>query len=478
MDVHDYFDVVRRRWLTLVVSVLLVLAATSALTLILPPRYTATTRLFFGVEGTGSATDMAQGSSFAEKQMSSYAQVATSPLVLRPVITELDLGLTPAQLAKSVSAIVPSDTVILEIGVTRPRPDEASAIADAVARELSNVAARLSPERADGSQAVRATTVAPAVPPTDPSSPNVPRNLALGALLGLLLGIGMVMLRNVLDTKVRSEQDVRALTDSSILGVIAFDNGVPSHPVILREDPRSAAAEAIRRLRTNMQFIDVAERSRSIVISSSVPGEGKTTTAINLAVSMADAGAKVLLVDADLRRPSVAEYLGLEGSVGLTTVLIGKATLEDVVQPWAGTSLDILASGQLPPNPSEMLGSTAMRNLLEKATAVYDTVLIDSPPVLPVTDAAVLGRQVGGALIIAGMDRIHRPQLRETLESLDTAGCPVLGLVINKIARREVGAYVYERGYYSSEEGLNGTASTQTLDEKSAEGTGRATAKV
>ncbi len=421
---------------------------------------------------------MAQGSSFAEKQMSSYAQVATSPLVLRPVITELDLGLTPAQLAKSVSAIVPSDTVILEIGVTRPRPDEASAIADAVARELSNVAARLSPERADGSQAVRATTVAPAVPPTDPSSPNVPRNLALGALLGLLLGIGMVMLRNVLDTKVRSEQDVRALTDSSILGVIAFDNGVPSHPVILREDPRSAAAEAIRRLRTNMQFIDVAERSRSIVISSSVPGEGKTTTAINLAVSMADAGAKVLLVDADLRRPSVAEYLGLEGSVGLTTVLIGKATLEDVVQPWAGTSLDILASGQLPPNPSEMLGSTAMRNLLEKATAVYDTVLIDSPPVLPVTDAAVLGRQVGGALIIAGMDRIHRPQLRETLESLDTAGCPVLGLVINKIARREVGAYVYERGYYSSEEGLNGTASTQTLDEKSAEGTGRATAKV
>jgi capsular exopolysaccharide synthesis family protein len=267
----------------------------------------------------------------------------------------------------------------------------------------------------------------------------------------MLLGLGLVMLRHALDTKVRSEADVRAITDSAVLGVIAFDDGVPAHPVILREDPRSAASEAIRRLRTNLQFIGVAGQARAMVISSSVPGEGKSTTAINLAVSLADAGSRVLLIDADLRRPSVAEYLGLEGQVGLTTVLIGKASVEDVVQPWADSGLDILPAGQIPPNPSELLGSPAMRALLDQLTATYDMVLIDSPPVLPVTDAAVLGRQVGGALVVAGMDRIHRPQLRETLESLDTAGCHVLGLVINKIAKREVGAYVYERGYYSSE---------------------------
>lgn len=451
MDISDYLSVLRRRWVTLVATALVVLAAASALTLTAIPRYTATAQLFFGVEGSGSTTDLAQGSSFAEKQMSSYARVATSPLVLRPVIDKLGLTQTPAQLGTSITATVPSDTVILEIAVTRSAPGQAAVIANAVAAQLGEVAAQLAPTRADGSQAVRATTVAPAAVPLSPSSPNILRNLVLGGLLGLLLGLGLVMLRHVLDTKVRSEVDVRSITDTSILGVIAFDDGVPKHPVILREDPRSAAAEAVRRLRTNLQFIGVAQQSRSLVITSSVPGEGKSTTAINLAVSLADAGARVLLVDADLRRPSVAEYLGLEGRVGLTTVLIGKASVEDVVQPWSDSSLDILPAGQIPPNPSELLGSPAMRALLDQLTSTYDMVLIDSPPVLPVTDAAVLGRQVGGALLVAGMDRIHRPQLRETLEALETAGCQVLGLVMNKIARREVGAYVYERSYYSSD---------------------------
>ena len=158
----------------------------------------------------------------------------------------------------------------------------------------------------------------------------------------------------------------------------------------------------------------------------------------------------MLLIDADLRRPSVAEYLGLEGRVGLTTVLIGKASV-DGRRPAVGRHHAGHPAGrQVPPNPSELLGSPAMSALLDRRPPRYDMVLIDSPPVLPVTDAAVLGRQVDGALIIAGVDRIHRPQLREALDSLETAGCTVLGLVINKIARREVGAYVYERGYYGT----------------------------
>ena len=452
MELRDYVDVLRRRWLSFVLVLLAVLAAATAYTLVATPKYTATTRLFFAVQGSGTVTDLAQGSTFAEKQMTSYAEVARSPLVLDPVISDLGLGVSARDLAETVTAVVPTETVILEVSATDVDASRATVIANAIGSRMAATVAELSPDRTDGSDSVQATVLAPAQIPTDPASPNVLRSLAIGLALGLVLGLGVALLRNVLDTKVRSEADVRALTDSSILGVIAFDDGVPSHPVILREDPRSAASEAIRRLRTNMQFIEVAEGSRSIVVSSSVPGEGKSTTAINLAVSLADAGSRVLLIDADLRRPSIAEYLGLEGRVGLTTVLIGKASVEDVVQPWAGTSLDILPAGQVPPNPSELLGSTAMRALLDEVAARYDTVLIDSPPVLPVTDAAVLGRQVGGALIIAGMDRIHRPQLRETLDSLETAGCPVLGLVINKIARREVGAYVYERGYYSSDE--------------------------
>lgn len=451
MEFRDYLDVLRRRWLSAVIVLLTVVAAAAAYTLVATPKYTATTRLFFAVQGSGTVTDLAQGSTFAEKQMTSYAEVATSPLVLDPVISSLGLSVPARDLAESVTAVVPTDTVILEVSASDVDPSRATSIANAISSRMSETVSSLSPDRSDGSDSVQATILAPAQIPTIPSSPNVLRNLAIGLALGLILGLGVALLRNVLDSKVRSESDIRAITDSSVLGVIAFDEGVPNHPVILREDPRSAAAEAIRRLRTNLQFIGVAEQSSSIVISSSVPGEGKSTAAINLAVSLADAGSRVLLIDADLRRPSIAEYLGLEGRAGLTTVLIGKASVEDVVQPWSDTSLDILPAGQIPPNPSELLGSAAMRALLDQLTATYDMVLIDSPPVLPVTDAAVLGRQAGGVVVVAGMDRIHRPQLRETLDSLDTAGCKVLGLVINKIAKREVGAYVYERGYYSSD---------------------------
>ena len=451
MELRDYLTIFRRRWVTVAIVTLTCLAAMLAITLLTTPRYTATTRLFFGVEGTGSAAELAQGSTFAERQMTSYAEVATSPLVLDPVIQQLGLDVSPQVLGKRISASVPTETVILELSVTDTDPAQAARTANAVGSTLAQTAASLAPQRADGSQAVRATTLAPAPVPLVASSPKLLRNLALGLTIGLLAGFGLALLRHVLDTKVRSEADVRVLTDSSILGVIGFDDAVPDHPVILRDDPRSAAAEAVRRLRTNLQFVDVAERSRSIVISSSVPGEGKTTTAINLAVSLADAGSRVLLIDADLRRPAVAEYLGLESGAGLTTVLIGRADVEDVVQPWGDSTLDVLAAGQIPPNPSELLGSTAMRTLLGRLTETYDTVIIDSPPVLPVTDAAVLGRQAGGVLLVAGVDRIHRPQLKETLESLDTAGSHLLGLVINKIARREVASYAYDRGYYAAD---------------------------
>ena len=448
MDLRDYLTIVRRRWVTVLVVAVTCFAAITAFTLLTTPRYTATTGLFFGVQSSGSAAELSLGSTFAEKQMTSYVKVATSPLVLDPVIQQLGLGVSPKTLARRVSATVPAETAILELSVTDPNPEQAVRIADALGATLAQTAVSLTPDRADGSQAVRVTTLERAAVPLSPSTPNIPRNLAVGLALGILLAFGLALLRDALDTKLRSAADVRALSDTPILGVIGFSQEVPKHPVILRGDTRSAAAEAVRRLRTNLQFVDVAEQCRSIVVSSSVPAEGKTTTAINLAVALADDGARVLLVDADLRRPTVAQYLGLEGAAGLTTVLIGRADVEDVVQPWGESTLDVLPAGQVPPNPSELLGSTAMRTLIRRFSERYDTVIIDSPPVLPVTDAAVLGRQAGGVLLVAGVDRIHRSQLNDALESLDTAGANLLGLVINKIARREVASYAYER-YYS-----------------------------
>jgi polysaccharide biosynthesis transport protein len=450
VEPREYLDILHRRWLSVLIIALTTLAVTSLVTFAMPKKYTATTRLFFAVAGE-SVSELEQGSSFTEKQMASHAEVATSPLVLEPVIQHLALPTTATELEKSVEASVPLDTVILEITATDPDAQRAALIANAVGAQLAEIVGSLSPSRQDGSDAVRATTLAVAQVAAVPSSPNIPLNLGVGLLLGLLLGIGVAILRQTLDTKVRSERDVRALTDSPILGVVAFDQEVSRHPVILRDEPLAAPSEAVRRLRTNLQFIDVTNRRKSIVISSSIPGEGKSTMAINLAVSLADTGARVILVDADLRRPSIAEYAGIEGSVGLTTVLIGRADVEDVVQPLGATTLDLLPAGQIPPNPSELLGSPAMSGLLDRLTTSYDMVLLDSPPLLPVTDAAVLSKLAGGALVVVGADRIHRPQLQETLASLDAAGAHVLGIVVNKIDRREASTYSYDSGYAPAE---------------------------
>ena len=448
VELGDYLDIFRRRWLAVLIVALTGLALASAVTLVMPKEYTATTQLFIAVAGD-SVTDLAQGSSFAEKQMSSYAEVATSPRVLAPVIEQLGLQTTPKDLAESVEAAVPVDTVILEISATDPNPTQAANIANAIGKELAEAAGDLTPQKQDGTKAVQASTIEEAEVPDEASWPKIPQNLGVGLIVGLLLGFGIAVLRHVLDTKLRNENDVRSLTDAPILGAVAHDHDVSSHPVFLRDRPLSTAAEAVRRLRTNLQFIDLANRPKSIVISSSIPGEGKSTMAINLAVSLADTGARVILVDADLRRPSIADYAGIEGRVGLTTVLIGRADVEDVVQPLGATNLDLLASGQLPPNPSELLGSAAMASLLERLSTSYDMVLLDSPPLLPVTDAVVLTKLAGGALVIVGADRIQRPELQQSLNSLETAGAHLLGIVMNKIALREAAAYGYGSGYAS-----------------------------
>jgi capsular exopolysaccharide synthesis family protein len=439
---------------------LTIVAVASLVTLLMPKKYTATTQLYFSVTAD-SVTELAQGSTFAEGQMSSYAKVATSPKVLDAVIREVPLSTTAEDLAKSVEVTVPLNTVVLDIAATDHDPRRAAEIANAVGVELANVAEELAPDRPDGSEAVRVTTVASAKIPDEASSPSVIRNLALGLILGLFLGFGLAVLRHVLDTKVQSEEDVRRLTKTPILGAVPVDLEVPRHPVILRSEPNSVSSESVRRLRTNLQFVDVVNRAKSVVISSSIGDEGKSTIAINLAVAFADTGARVILIDADLRRPSIAQYIGIEGNVGLTTVLIGRADVEDIVQPFGTSTLNVLPTGPIPPNPSELLGSPAMAGLLDRLTATYDIVLLDSPPLLPVTDAAVLSKLAGGLLIVVGADRIHRPQLQETLVSLETAGSNVFGIVLNKTDPKNQARYSY--GGYAPRADDGSTAAGQMI---------------
>lgn len=447
MELREYGRVLRRGLLTILIAGAVGWAIALLLVLTATPRYTASTQIFFAVDQGTTVTDLTQGSTFTERQMSAYARVATSPLVLNRVISDVGLGVTPSQLAKNVT-VVPIESVILEISATDASATQAAAIANAVGKELATVSGELVP---GGAPVVQATTLTPAVAPTQSSSPAVLRYLVIGLAFGLLLGIAYVLLRHVRRASLRTQRDVRDLTDSEVLGVVPFDPEASERPVVMHSDSSGSRAEAVRRLRTNIQYIDAPNKIRSILVTSSIPGEGRTTTAINLAVSFADAGLRVVLVDADLRRPQATRYLSLPDGSGLTSVLQGTAELEGAVTTWEDRALDVLQSGPVPSNPSELLASHAMATLMERLSASYDVVVLDSPPLLPVTDAAVLSTLAGATVVVVGVDQIRRPELRDALESLTTVGANVLGLVLNKIAKRDTNEFVYSRAYEAAE---------------------------
>jgi capsular exopolysaccharide synthesis family protein len=370
-----------------------------------------------------------------------------SPPVTSAVISRLALPLTPQQLAAKISATAPLDTVLINVTVKDGTPERAQAMANATAAQFTQFVSSLEQTDPTAAPPVKVSVVKPAELPVGPVSPRVPLNLALGLLFGLAVGVGAAVLRETLDTSIKSGADLSEHFGLTTLGVIGFDANTPRRPLLVHEEPQSPRAETFRQLRTNLQFIDVDSAPRSIVVTSSVPGEGKTTTTVNLAISLAQAGQRVIVVEGDLRRPQLASFLGLEGAVGLTSVLIGRAELDEALQPWGEEGLQVLASGPTPPNPSELLGSHGMQELLRTLEARADLVLLDSPPLLPVTDAAVLSTVASGAVLVIRVDRTRREQVDHALESLQAVGARVLGAVLNMAPTRGPNAYRYGYQY-------------------------------
>ncbi|QAY63351.1 polysaccharide biosynthesis tyrosine autokinase [Xylanimonas allomyrinae] len=446
MELSDILALLRKRWITVAVVGMLGITVGLALSLLTTPRYSATSQVFVSVRGSDSTTDLLQGSNFTVRQVKSYTELISSPRVLQPVIDDLGLSMNASALAEQVHADSPTDTVLINVKVSDASPEKAAAISNAVAGSLATVVSELETPPGGGNSPVQLSTVRQASVPISPTSPNLKLDIVVGLLAGVGVGVALAILRDLLDTRVRSRSDVENIaSDFPLLGVIGLEPGIANRPLVIQDSPHSLRAEALRRLRTNLQFLSTGSHDHTFVITSSLPSEGKSTTSINLAITQAEAGARVVLVDADLRRPSVASYLGIEGSVGLTTVLIGRAGIDDVVQPWGNGNLDVITAGQIPPNPSELLGSQAMSDFLADLRRRYDVVIVDTAPLLPVTDGAILARLAGGAIIVVGADTVHRQQLEAALTTLGTVGAPVLGLVLNRARARATGS---EYGYY------------------------------
>jgi capsular exopolysaccharide synthesis family protein len=453
LDLRDYLRVMRRYWLLIVSSVLLGLLVGGAASVLTRPTYTAETQLFVAIQSSGSVQDLQQGNTFSQARVQSYVKTIDSPVVLDPVIDALGLSATSEALASEVSATTDANTVLINISVTDSSAVQAAAIAQAVATSLVNAVDTLEKPQTGGTSPVRLSIIKPAAAPTIPSAPNTRLNLVLGLLAGTAVGCGMSILRSALDNRIRGEADLRRITNTPLLGGIAFDPGAARSPLLSQLGAQSPRAEAYRQLRTNLQFANVTGHARTVLVTSSLPGEGKSTTAANLAMSLAQAGNSVCLIDADLRRPMIAEYLGLGRDAGLTTALVGVADVDDLLQPWGDDNLYVLTSGQIPPNPSELLGSEEMKKLIARLEQVFDSIVIDAPPLLPVTDAAVLSQHVGGVVLVVGAQKIRTNDLEKSLSALELVDADLLGIVMNLLPAKGPDAYSY--GYYSSKTSMD-----------------------
>ncbi len=274
----------------------------------------------------------------------------------------------------------------------------------------------------------------------------------LAAAIGLMLAVGAAFLLEYLDDTIKSPEDMARATGLTTLGAITRIAGEsPSEKLITVRHPKSPISEAYRVMRTNLQFSTLDQSLKSLVITSPNPMEGKSTTMANLGVVMAQAGKSVILVDSDLRRPMLHKILGLPNKEGLTNALLqDESMLDGHLQETGIQNLRVLTSGPLPPNPSELLGSQRMQHLVEQLEKQADIVLFDTPPALPVTDAAVLATQADGVLMVADAGKTRRTAARQAVENLRKVGVNLLGFAVNRLPLRGSGGYYYYYQYYYS----------------------------
>lgn len=451
LEISDYLRVLRRNWIVIVACALLGLIVAGAVSLTVKPTYTARTELFVAIQSSGTVSELQQGNTFSQARVQSYVETVKTPVVLQPVIDQLGLEVTASELSEVVVASSDPATVLVAIEASNSSPVRAAAIAQAVAASLIVAIGDLESPVQGGPSPVKLSVVTPASAPVAPSAPNTRINLLLGLMTGLAIGIAVAALRTTIDTKIRGEGDVRHLTDTPILGGVTYDNDATKKPLLTQVPQQSRRAESFRQIRTNIQFAHVSHESKAVLVTSSLPGEGKSTTATNLAIAMSQAGQSVVLVDADLRRPRIDSYLGLDRNAGLTTALLGSAHINDLLQPWGEDELYVLTSGQIPANPSELLGSAAMKNLIVDLEHSYDAVIIDAPPLLPVTDAVVLAQQVGGVVLVVGSSMLKQADLQKSLQALEMVEADLLGVVMNLLPSKGPDSYTYSYSSYKSE---------------------------
>jgi capsular exopolysaccharide synthesis family protein len=456
VDLHDYVRLLRKHVRLISAVFLTAVLAAGAYAFTAPKVYQSQIRLF--VAAQSAPTELGNGfvqgdDSYTQALLSvervkSYAALIQGPRVADEVAERLKLS-DPAgpPVKPKIRASAPIETVLIDVSATDTDPARAQATANMAGDVVVDLVDEL--ERAPGAtrSPLRVTVVERAKRPTAPIAPRKKLMLLMGGFFGLATGVGLAALREKLDTSVKTPDEITAATSAPVVGLIGFDSSTPKRPLVVHADPRSPNAESFRQLRTNIRFVNIDSTMRSIIVTSAVANEGKSTVSSNLAVALAQAGQRVVLVEADLRKPSIRQYMGIEGAAGLTNVLLGEAELDEVLQPWGDGMLQVLPGGLIAPNPSELLGSSAMVDVIAHLEAMADLVIFDVPPLLPVTDAAVLGVNTDGAVLVVRSGSTSREQLSRAVDSLAGVGVRIVGSVLNMAATKGPNSVHYYHYY-------------------------------
>ena len=433
MELRGYLDALRLRWwLVAGLAVLGTLVGLAAF-LLTPPVYASSVTFYVSVppepgQSSSSATR------YAQAKVSSYVALVQSEEAARRAATDQGLDVSPAAVASSITASAQLNTTVLTVTARSGSAERSAAVARGVANTFGALVRELD-DAGETGDVVSVDVVSGPTSATTPVSPQLRKLLVLGLLAGLVLGALLAALRDVLDVTVRSSA---AATEAV---------GAPTLAVVDDDPDEDGRAEAVRQLRTGLVLRRATEDPRPgaavLVVASALAGEGRSTTALDLSRSFADAGERVLLVEADLRRPSLAVHLGLPPGPGLSDVLSGQAEAASAVRAGGADGLSVLPAGTLSRQPAELLGSGRMADFLGGLRTAYDQVVLDVPPVLPVTDAVVCAALADGVLVVVRWGRTRRPDVVEAVGVLEQAGTQVLGAVL--VGRRRTRAELRRR---------------------------------
>lgn len=441
VEFHFYTRAVRRRWRSILALLLIGVLVGAGFALLQKSRYTATAQAYISTGSAANLSDLSQGNAYTEQVVTSYAHIATTGYVLREVITELGLKRTVSSLAHEIAVTVPPGTSVLEVAVTDRSARVAARVADAVVLRLQNTVTDLTAAGADDAALIRLTSIDAAAVPENPSSPGALLLAGAGGLAGLVLGLVLAVFRQLTDVRLRASDEIAEAADAPVLGELLRDPSARKRPLTTLAAPTGTDAEAYRSLATNLLYLDPDGRTDSVVITSPTAAQGKSVLSANLAVAVRESGRRVVLVDADLRRPTQARLFGIDGSVGLSDVLVGRVELNDALQEIG--SVHVLPAGTVPPNPVRLLESEAMGRLIATLTERFDVVIFDTPPLLAASDAALLARRTSGAVLAGSVRSVKRHEVRRAVEVLTRIDSRLLGVVATMLPRRERAAYAY-----------------------------------